>query len=280
MMLSRYPRILAVALILVLAFASPLAAHDPVFLSEEHTSPEVGPLLPDGTISFALYGRLLAADSTQAFQAGFNEGEALDLSLLIPAAFPETSFEVGSLPEIEVKRPDGSTFRLEPAFRQLFHEPYTNTRYLRLADYKEPAQQGIYSFIISGARAGRYVASIGTLERFGTEIIRYTRPLIVGRTAQPINQWFKDAVATDTSPDSAVTDKAADFDQELEAQEKSLSLESSGEGLLGEEAQKDRAPAMSNDPTDRESSNGAYLFVFISAAMVIGIVFVLRKLRR
>ena len=77
-MLSRYPRILAVALILVLAFASPLAAHDPVFLSEEHTSPEVGPLLPDGTISFALYGRLLAADSTQAFQAGFNEGEALD----------------------------------------------------------------------------------------------------------------------------------------------------------------------------------------------------------
>ena len=133
-MLSRYPRILAVALILVLAFASPLAAHDPVFLSEEHTSPEVGPLLPDGTISFALYGRLLAADSTQAFQAGFNEGEALDLSLLIPAAFPETSFEVGSLPEIEVKRPDGSTFRLEPAFRQMFHEPYTNTRYLRLAD--------------------------------------------------------------------------------------------------------------------------------------------------
>ena len=133
-MLSRYPRILDVALILVLAFASPLAAHDPVFLSEEHTSPEVGPLLPDGTISFALYGRLLAADSTQAFQAGFNEGEALALSLLIPAAFPETSFEVGSLPEIEVKRPDGSTFRLEPAFRQMFHEPYTNTRYLRLAD--------------------------------------------------------------------------------------------------------------------------------------------------
>lgn len=34
----------------------PAFAHDPIIITNDQTTPEAGPLLPDGTISFALYG--------------------------------------------------------------------------------------------------------------------------------------------------------------------------------------------------------------------------------
>ena len=46
-------------LLLVLILASPASAHDPLILLPEQKTPLNGPFLPDGTISFALYGSLL-----------------------------------------------------------------------------------------------------------------------------------------------------------------------------------------------------------------------------
>ena len=42
------------------------------------------------------------------------------------------------------------------------------------------------------------MVSIGTLERFGTDIGRYTRPLVVGRSTSPVIEWFE----TDSGPES------------------------------------------------------------------------------
>jgi len=175
----------------LLGYSVPSEAHDPVFLTQAHDSPDAGPLLPDGTISFAVYGGLVELAATQGFQARLKEGDALNLSLLIPAAPPETTFEVDSLPRVEVTRPDGSSFFLAAQFREMFHEPFTNTRYLRLGDHLEVAQEGQYDFLISSARPSRYVVSIGTLERFGTTVHRYTRPLVVGRSTTPLLAWFE-----------------------------------------------------------------------------------------
>ena len=41
-----------------LMFASPAKAHDPIILTSDQRTPADGPLLPDGTVSFALYGTL------------------------------------------------------------------------------------------------------------------------------------------------------------------------------------------------------------------------------
>ena len=172
-------------------YSVPSEAHDPVFLTRTHRTPEVGPLLPDGTISFAIYGGLSELAATQGFQARLKVGEALNVSLLIPAVPPETTFEVDSLPRVEITRPDGSSFFLAAQFREMFHEPFTNTRYLRLGDHLEVSQEGEYDFLISSARPGRYVVSIGTLERFGTTVHRYTRPLVVGRSTSPLLAWFE-----------------------------------------------------------------------------------------
>ncbi|MFL2986536.1 MAG: hypothetical protein ACJZ57_04760 [Candidatus Poriferisodalaceae bacterium] len=188
---------LALIVAVVVGYSATSSAHDPVFLTEDHFAPEIGPFLPDGTISFAMYGRLQEPTSTQGFQARMKQGQSLNLSLLVPAVLPEIGFEIESLPEVKVIRPDQTSFVLSAQFRETFHEPFTNTTYLRLADHLEEAQQGEYSLLISGRAAGRYVVSIGTLERFGTEIGRYTRPLVVGRSTSPIIEWF----ATNSGPD-------------------------------------------------------------------------------
>tara|TARA_Y100001001_G_scaffold148855_1_gene158169 strand:- start:725 stop:1567 length:843 start_codon:yes stop_codon:yes gene_type:complete len=169
---------------------SPAFAHDPIFLSADDRSPNEGPLLPDGTISFAVYGRLDHVSATQGFQARLDEGELLTLSLLIPARIPETQFETGVLPEVLIVRPDGSEFDLSPEVRVLFNEPYTNTQYLRLDEHDEIAQKGTYDFLIAGKSASRYVVSIGTIERFGTSVERYVRPLALGRASNPLGIWF------------------------------------------------------------------------------------------
>ena len=192
---SRAARRFCVWMVLIVAvvigYSGTSTAHDPVFLTEDHFAPEIGPFLPDGTISFAMYGRLAEPTSTQGFQARLQQGQSLNLSLLVPAVLPEIGFEIGSLPEVKVTRPDQTSFVLSAQFRETFHEPFTNTTYLRLADHLEEAQQGEYSLLISGKAAGRYVVSIGTLERFGTEIGRYTRPLVVGRSTSPVVEWFE-----------------------------------------------------------------------------------------
>ena len=199
---SRAARRFCVWLVLVVAvvigYSATSSAHDPVFLTDDHFAPEIGPFLPDGTISFAMYGRLAEPTSTQGFQARMQQGQSLNLSLLVPAVLPEIGFEIGSLPEVKVTRPDQTSFVLSAQFRETFHEPFTNTTYLRLADHLEEAQQGEYSLLISGRAAGRYVVSIGTLERFGTDIGRYTRPLVVGRSTSPVIEWFE----TDSGPES------------------------------------------------------------------------------
>ena len=199
---SRAARRFCVWLVLVVAvvigYSATSSAHDPVFLTDDHFAPEIGPFLPDGTISFAMYGRLAAPTSTQGFQARMQQGQSLNLSLLVPAVLPEIGFEIGLLPEVKVTRPDQTSFVLSAQFRETFHEPFTNTTYLRLADHLEEAQQGEYSLLISGRAAGRYVVSIGTLERFGTDIGRYTRPLVVGRSTSPVIEWCE----TDSGPES------------------------------------------------------------------------------
>ena len=199
---SRAARRFCVWLVLVVAvvigYSATSSAHDPVFLTDDHFAPEIGPFLPDGTISFAMYGRLAEPTSTQGFQARMQQGQSLNLSLLVPAVPPEIGCEIGSLPEVKVTRPDQTSFVLSAQFRETFHEPFTNTTYLRLADHLEEAQQGEYSLLISGRAAGRYVVSIGTLERFGTDIGRYTRPLVVGRSTSPVIEWFE----TDSGPES------------------------------------------------------------------------------
>ena len=56
--------LIATTFLIVFLSVSSALAHDPLILLPEQQTPEEGPLLPNGTISFALYGSLLAVSYT------------------------------------------------------------------------------------------------------------------------------------------------------------------------------------------------------------------------
>ena len=69
-----------VVMLLLAGDVVPAAAHDPVFLSEEHTSPEVGPCYLMAP-SLSMYGRLTSPSATRVFK--LKRMVTLNLSLLI-----------------------------------------------------------------------------------------------------------------------------------------------------------------------------------------------------
>ena len=69
--------LLATLVAVTLGAVSTAAAHDPIILLDTQTTPDAGPLLPDGTISFALYGTVTAAGDTRGLRVRFAAGDTL-----------------------------------------------------------------------------------------------------------------------------------------------------------------------------------------------------------
>jgi hypothetical protein len=67
----------------LLSLHTPAQAHQPVALLNSDTTAAKGPLLVDGTISFAVTAAFTKAGQKKAFRAGFKEGDAVNVQLLI-----------------------------------------------------------------------------------------------------------------------------------------------------------------------------------------------------
>ena len=154
----------------VLMPASVARAHDPIILTSEQTTPASGPLLVDGTISFALYGSLESSTDTRGFRVQFQEDDPLYLSILIPDLAPENELGNDLLPTLEVLDPTGAVSTFEPTERVTFAEPYTGTNYVQLLEYEGVALGGIYEITIKGKAASRFTVSVGKIEQFGTAV--------------------------------------------------------------------------------------------------------------
>lgn len=164
-------KVLLIALVLFgLLPASIAAAHDPIILTSEQQTPANGPLLVDGTVSFALYGSLEAADDTRGFRVNFNAGDPLYISILIPDLAPENMLDDVSLPFVNVEDPNGTTVKLAITQKVPFPEPYTGTNYVRLTEFRGAAIGGTYSITVTGKSAARFTVSVGEKEMFGTTV--------------------------------------------------------------------------------------------------------------
>ena len=176
---------------LVTLWASVSHAHDPLFLLPDQETPSQGPLLPDGTISFALYGEFLTEGETRGFQANFEDGDLLQLELLIPALDPEQSLQQEQLPFIRLTTPDGSEQTLYPSIRTRFDEPFTNTSYFTLIRERGTAQGGIYDVVIVSRAPARFTTAIGIKEQFGTPVQRAgERPSSFAETSDRLGEWY------------------------------------------------------------------------------------------
>ncbi len=178
-------------LCLVLAGSAPAAAHDPIFFTPDQTTPGSGPLLPDGTVSFALYGTLSGPGDTRGFQVRFAEGDRLLLELLIPDQPPEVDLATVDLPFAVVTAPDGTSVELAPDLREPFSEVFTATRYVRIARLETRALAGVYDVAVRAAAPARFTVAVGTREEFGTTVERApNRQGAIASVAGPLREWY------------------------------------------------------------------------------------------
>ena len=151
-------------------------AHQPVFLMDTDTTAAKGPLLVDGTVSFAIRASFTKSGQKKAFRAQFQAGDQLDVQYLIVDAKPENALRMTSLPTLVVTGPKGTkpvTMKLNE--RTKFFEPYGRTNYLYLGRFSAPAVAGIYNFVLTARGKAAITVAVGEKEIPG-EVVRGAVP--------------------------------------------------------------------------------------------------------
>ena len=167
----------AIIALLVLTFLGSASAHahQPVVLLNTDTTAAKGPLLLDGTVSFAVRASFTKAGEKKAFRADFKAGDALAVQYLIVDKKPEKAIKNALLPQLVVTSPSGKSLTLKFTERTRFYEPYGKTNYLYLSRYSATAEAGTYSFTLTARAKSSVTIAVGEREVPG-EVIRGKRP--------------------------------------------------------------------------------------------------------
>lgn len=258
---------------LLFALATPASAHDPIFITEDQTTPETGPYMPDGSISFAIYGSLYEAGQTRGMEFDLRDGDDLYLSLLIPDLEPEINLADAELPVMTLTLPDGSSRDIAPDIRSDFADPFSGTDYVTLYETVEPAAGGRHQLVVTGQAASRFVVAVGTKEEFFTPTERSgDKPTSFPGIAQPLNVWYT-TPADGSAPSEAAAEAAEEMDVDVEMIEDAL------EELNEDEAADDAADATAEalDATDEaavgdlDADDGSALSWVAPLALVVAL---------
>lgn len=163
--------------VLVLAFiaSAPANAHQPVDLLKTDTTAAKGPLLVDGTVSFAVRAAFTKAGEKKGFRAGFAEGDVINVQLLIIDKKPENTLRPVQLPTLVITSPKGASVTMKISERTRFLETYSGVNYLYLARYQAVAEAGEYSILITAKRKASITIGVGEKEIPG-EVLRGAKP--------------------------------------------------------------------------------------------------------
>ena len=123
-------RFLALIIAFTLCGSSSAFAHQPVVLLDTDTTASKGPLLVDGTISFAIRASFTKTGQKKAFRAQFNAGDALNVQYLIVDKKPENALRTNALPTLLITSPTGTSVTVKFTERTKFFEPFGKTNYL------------------------------------------------------------------------------------------------------------------------------------------------------
>lgn len=172
-------KLLALVIAFVVIGSGVAVAHQPVVLLNSDTTAAKGPLLVDGTVSFAVRASFSKAGEKKAFRAQFKEGDALEIQYLIVDKKPESALKVNQLPGLVVTGPDGFKLTMKLNERTKFFEPYGKTNYLYLGRFSGMAKAGIYSFVLTARAKSAITLGVGDREVSG-EVVRgaYVAPTV------------------------------------------------------------------------------------------------------
>ena len=179
-------KLLAMVVALCVVGSGVAVAHQPVVLMDTDTTAAKGPLLVDGTVSFAIRASFTKAGQKKAFRAQFKDGDALSVQYLIVDAKPENSLRMTALPSVVITGPKGTkpvTIKLNE--RTKFYEPYGGTNYLYLGRYSAPAVAGIYNFVITARGKAAITIGVGEKEIPG-EVARGPVPMATPKPAASV----------------------------------------------------------------------------------------------
>ena len=191
-------KLLAMLIALAVVGSGVAIAHQPVVLLNSDTTAAKGPLLVDGTVSFAVRASFTKAGEKKAFRAQFKEGEALEVQYLILDKKPENALKMSQLPTLVVTGPGGFKLTMKLNERTKFFETYTQTTYFYLGRYSGMAKAGIYSFVLTARGKSSITLGVGSQEIPG-EVVRgvYVAPT-VSATPTPTPKPTPTVIATPT----------------------------------------------------------------------------------
>ena len=191
-------KLLAMLIALAVVGSGVAVAHQPVVLLNSDTTAAKGPLLVDGTVSFAVRASFAKAGEKKAFRAQFQEGDALEVQFLIMDKKPENALKMSQLPTLVVTGPGGFKTTMKLNERTKFLETYSQTTYLYLGRYSGMAKAGIYSFVLTARGKSSITLGVGSQEIPG-EVVRgaYVAPT-VSATPTPTPKPTPTVIATPT----------------------------------------------------------------------------------
>lgn len=195
--------LIAIAAAMSLSFVSPANAHQPVVLLNSDTTAANGPLLVDGTVSFAVRAAFTKAGQKKAFRAGFKAGDTVAVQVLIMDKKPENKLKNNQIPSLTITSPSGKSTTLKITERTKFFEPFSATNYLYLSRYTAPAEAGTYNFVITAKSKAAVTVAVGEKEIPG-EVIRGAAPTSTPSatptpTATPAGYTMEQVKANNTS---------------------------------------------------------------------------------
>lgn len=125
------------------------SAHQGVELTSADTTPARGPLLVDGTVSFAVRTDISRGDQ-RGFRFRLSDGDDVAIQLLIVDEPPGNQLPSSKLPRVNVVYPTGKRTRMVINERTEFYEPYGGTTYWYLSRLEGEAVAGTYRVTVSG----------------------------------------------------------------------------------------------------------------------------------
>ena len=280
----------------VFGFAPSASAHDPIFLADEQITPDIGPFLPDGAISWALYGTFQAAGETRGFEFDLRDGDELFISLLIPNLEPELSLATEELPYLELTLPDGTVRMLGPVIREVFDEQFSRTSYVTLNEQVEPGIAGRHSVLVHSRAPARFTVAVGQREEFFTPADRTVdRPSSFLEISEPLNTWYQTPPGA-TTPLPVDRDEGVDVDVEIveselermaeeaaaEQDEAPIGLADEGGDVAGSEPGdevSEVAKPVATEGSDDDQSGGSWILpvALVSVAVGAGVVMYWRR---
>ena len=168
-------KLLALVIALTFLGTSSAPAHQPVDLLKSDTTAAKGPLLVDGTISFAIRASFTKAGEKKGFRAQLQEGDALNFQYLIMDKKPENALKMTQLPTLVVTGPGGFKTTMKLNERTKFLETFSQTMYLYLGRHSSVAKSGVYSFLLTSRGKASITLGVGDKEIPG-EVLRGPAP--------------------------------------------------------------------------------------------------------